>query len=113
MNTVIQTSVSNGSATYDDTMQNENGFNFSTVNLSYNKVETYFSAIYCRPSKISNSYYTSITYSSFANNTAERYYCILLSYADSSANKYSVNNSNIINNQRSHRDISIELFCYL
>ena len=82
-------------------MGNVYGFiNFSTVNLSYNEVKTYdYSALYCQSSNPSTTNTvnsddigTSITYSSFANNTG-RYYCIYLTYlSTSSANKYSVNN---------------------
>ena len=104
-NTVIQTSVSKCNATsYEDTMDNRYGFiNFSTVNLSHNKVETSYSAIYCYPSKISNSYYTSITYSSFANNTAGSSRCIYLGN-----NNYDkeINNSNIIRNNGEYTIVS-------
>ena len=74
--------------------------NISTVNLSFNEVTNSHSAFYCYPKQInSDDIGTSITYSSFADNTASSQYCIYLDYADYSAKYYSVNNSNIIRNK--------------
>ena len=100
-NTVIETSVSNCNANSQRTMRNVYGFiNISTVNLSYNEVKTYdCSALLCQPSNPSNGYGTSITYSSFANNTAERYYCIGLSNYYNTNCKHDVKNSNITRNK--------------
>ena len=75
-NTVIKTSVSNciPQSSNTGTMCNVYGFiNFSTVNLSHNKVTNYYSGLGCYPSttittNTGSGIGTSITYSSFANN---------------------------------------------
>ena len=68
-----------------------------SVNLSHNEA-TRYSALRCYPSSKQGTYGTSISYSSFADNTAS-YYCIYLWYiTSSSANKYEIKNSNIIRN---------------
>ena len=65
------------------------------MNLSQNTAQTTTSAISCAPSQTKTaSIGTSITYSSFADNTAKNYYCIYLSYSNSNAKE--INNSNII-----------------
>ena len=52
INTVIETSVSNCTASSSYTMQNYYGFiNISTVNLSFNEVTNSYSAFYCYPSQ--------------------------------------------------------------
>ena len=88
INAVIETSVSNCSATDSRTMCNYRGFiNFSTVNLSYNKASS-ISALRCQPGSTSSTDIgTSITYSSFANNTAGSSYCIYLYYYINVCNK--------------------------
>ena len=81
VNTVIETSVSNCNAQSYYTMCNVYGFiNISTVNLSFNEVTNSNSALHCQPSTTSsNGFGTSITYSSFADNTAGSNYCLYLS----------------------------------
>ena len=105
INTILQTSVSHSSANNSITMYNYLGFiNVSAMNLSYNEVKNYSSAIDCYPSKTKtvngNTLATSITYSSFANNTATNYFCIALRSDFSSAYNYAITNSNIIRNKR-------------
>ena len=65
-----------------------------SVNLSHNQASSY-SALDCRPSSKQGTYGTSISYSSFADNTASNYYCICLNrvYGYDEANKYEIKNS--------------------
>ena len=86
--------------TYDIlTMYHEQGFiDIKSVNLSDNEaIEE--SALYCAPSVVNNTYGTSVSYSSFANNNANAY-CLSLDFWKEKANQYLVKNSNIIKNPK-------------
>ena len=78
----MQTTVSHCYARSEQTMFNWYSFiNVSKVNLSQNTAQNSISAIYCSPSQTntadSNGIGTSITYSSFADNTVTSdSYCI-------------------------------------
>ena len=73
-----------------------------SVNLSHNNCN-YYSAIDCRPNKAmsegSETFGTIISYSSFKNNTAEKYITI---YLYNSAYNHKINNSNIIENKQNN-----------
>ena len=99
-NYVNESSIANCVASNYYTMYHYYGnIQYKSVNLSNNNAYSY-SAIYCYPNqKDGNGIATSISYSSFSNNTATSYYCIYLDYY-SSANQYEINMSNIIYNEQ-------------
>ena len=100
-NYVNESSIANCKADGSYTMYHLYGnIQYKSVNLSNNNVY-YTSAIYCYPNqKDGNGIATSISYSSFSNNTAETYYCIYLYYdiSNEDANQYEINMTNIIYN---------------
>jgi hypothetical protein len=65
-----------------------------SVNISLNKCQLY-SGIYCYPCTDYNSYTCSFSYSTFADNVANGYTCILLSKEPA---KYEIKSCNIIRN---------------
>ena len=78
------------------TMVHQYGYiEIKSVNLSHNEANQH-SALYCAPSSTNGGTYgTSISYLSFADNTASNYYCICLNrvYGYDEANKYEIKNS--------------------
>jgi hypothetical protein len=64
-----------------------------SVNISLNKCQ-YYSGIYCQPYSDSNSVTCSFSYTSFADNIANKHSCIYLS----SNTKYEIKSCNIIRN---------------
>ena len=79
-------------------MYHQEGYiDIKSVNSSHNEA-TRYSSLRCRPSSTNGGTYgTTISYSSFSNNTASSY-CIYLWYHLDTANKDEIINSNIIEN---------------
>ena len=102
-NTVNYSSIAQCYSRREKTMHHEYGnIVFSSVNISHNEASKY-SALYCEPNNNGTTGFgTSISYSSFANNTAtdatQPYYCIYLNRVSTPADKYLIIHSNIIQN---------------
>ena len=98
-NTVYDSSVAYCNAVSYYAMYHSFGYiDIKSVNLSHNKAKSSYPALYSQPSSTNGGKYgTSISYSSFSNNSAQNR-CIYFGYKSSSANQYEINYSNIIRN---------------
>ena len=97
-NYIQQTSVALCFASYYNTMQHWYGYiKVKSLNSSYNKASER-PGLECAPNVLIDVYGTSISASSFANNTSTQY-CVVLSNAYNSNCQHGIKNTNIIDNR--------------